>query len=98
MPPIFELRLDNKPVLVLCKAVAGYPGRDGGIEFRRRARYKLRLLGVGSRLRRATEGALWGLFGVSLMPDQKARLLERTAREQRGWAGSRRKVIWLVGD
>lgn len=63
VPPIFELRLDNKPILVLCKAVTGYPGRDGGVEFRRRARYKLRLLGVGSRLRRATEGALWGLLG-----------------------------------
>lgn len=31
------------------------------------------------------------------MPDQKARLMERTAGEQRGWTGSRRKGVWSVG-
>lgn len=72
MSPILELCFNDKPVLVLCKAIARYPGRDGCVEFRCRARYKLVLLGEGSRLR---GHALSGLLGGFLLtPDRRAKL------------------------
>lgn len=69
--PILELCFNDKPVLVLCKAIARYPGRDGCIEFRCRARYKFVLLGESSRLRGQALSGLLG--GILLTPDRRAK-------------------------